>query len=403
MKSAKRAKQFTMVDARPTRTGTIGLLLLGAGLLSAGCGKQNEAGFSMPPPLVTVTQAVAKDVPVYLDEIGTCTAMESVTVRPQVSGVITQRHFEDGAELKKGQLLFTIDPRPFQAQLDAARAQLAQSKAAVSLADIQLKMYSAVSDVRAVSKSDFDTKKNAVDVANAQVQSAQAAIETAQLNLDYCSIHSPIDGRAGQRLVDAGNVVQMNTTPLLLIQRLDPIYADFTITERELPEVQREMAGGRLRTLVRLPIDPESAARSGDLTFLDNQVQSGTGTVRLRATIPNPDHHFWPGQFLDVRLILSTDKGAILVPNQATQISQQGPYVYVIKPDRTADLRLVTLGQRQGDDVVVSKGVAAGENVVVTGQLNVRPGGPVRFDSPAPGGEAAGAEGAAAATEGGKS
>jgi multidrug efflux system membrane fusion protein len=168
---------------------------------------------------------------------------------------------------------------------------------------------------------------------------------------------------------------------LLLIQRLDPIYADFTITERDLPEVQKEMSRGSLKALVRLPSDPENRARTGKLTFLDNTVQNGTGTINLRATMSNPDHHFWPGQFVNVRLVLATQKGAVLIPNQATQISQKGPFVYVVKPDGSADLRPVTLGQRQGENVVVTQGVVAGENVIVTGQLTVAPGGKVRVDT----------------------
>lgn len=395
------------------RYGIIGAVLSGLGLLAvSGCDKpEARASMQMPPPLVAVTTATSRDVPVYLDEIGKCAALESVNVKPQVAGRIVERAFTDGADLKKGQLLFKIDPRPFQAALDSAKAQLAQSQAAMALAKIQLQMYTAVADTRAISKSDFDTKKNAVDVAEAQIGAAEAAVETAQVNLDYCQIHSPIDGRAGARLVDAGNVVEANSTPLLLIQHLDPIYADFTVTERDLPDVQKQMSRGTLRTMVRLPADAQAEARSGELTFLDNQVQDGTGTVKLRATIPNADHHFWPGQFVNVRLILTTDTNAVTVPNTAVQISQQGPYMYVITAGKdpqsgTAELRTVTLGQRQGDDIVVSKGVAAGERVVVAGQTMVIPGGPVRIEAGAPHAGPAGPPRAGAssdATGGGKS
>lgn len=355
-------------------------------LAISGCSKKSTqaAGPAQFAPLVTVAQAMARDVPVYLEEIGRSGAFESVTVTPQISGRITERSFQDGAELKKGQLLFIIDPRPFQAQLDSAQAQLAQSKAALDLARTQLKMYDSISNTRAVSQLDVDTKRNTVAVDEAQVQANEAAVENAKLNLEYCYIHSPIDGRAGMRLVDVGNVVQTNTTALLLIQRLDPIYADFTITEADLPEVQREMARGTLKALVRVPSDPPERAREGQVTFVDNIVQNSTGTVNLRATIPNGDHHFWPGQFVNVTLVLATAKGAVLVPNQATQISQQGPYVYVVKPDSTAELRQVMLGQRQGDNVVVTKGVAAGERVVVTGQLTVAPGGKVQVQEGGP-------------------
>jgi multidrug efflux system membrane fusion protein len=330
---------------------------------------------------VSVVKAQAQDVPVYLDEIGKSFAFESVTVTPQVGGRITQRQFQDGADLAKGQLLFVIDPRPYQAQLDSAKGALAQAKAALELAKVEFARSSELFGSKVTSKQDYDIKKSTVDVDQAQVESAEAALETAQLNLEYCYIHSPIQGRAGARLVDVGNVVQANTTGLLLIQRLDPIYADFTITERDLPSVQKEMTRGTLKTFVRLPSDPEDHAHGGKLTFLDNTVQNGTGTVNLRATISNPDHHFWPGQFVNVRLVLATQKGAVLIPNQATQISQKGPFVYVVKPDNTADLRLVTLGQRQGDNVVVTQGVAAGENVILAGQMTVAPNSKVRVDA----------------------
>jgi len=363
------------------RTNVIGTSAILAVLLAlSGCSKKSTQAAGPAPQfaaLVTVARATAHDVPVYLEEIGRSGAFESVTVTPQISGRIIQRDFEDGAELKKDQLLFTIDPRPYQAQLDAAQAQLAESKAALDLANTQLKMYSSIANTRAVTQIDLETKKNTVAVDQAQVQAAEAAVENAKLNLEYCYIRSPIDGRAGARLVDVGNVVQTNSSSLLLIQRMDPIYADFTVTEADLPQVQRELARGSLKTMVRIPSDDPKRAREGKLTFLDNAVQNATGTVNLRATIPNGDHHFWPGQFVNVTLVLATSKGAVLVPNQATQISQQGPYVYVVKQDDTAELRMIALGQRQGDEVVVTKGVADGERVVVTGQLTLMPGAKV--------------------------
>lgn len=363
--------------------------LVGAALFAVSCNRSNvqaENATTLPPPLVTVVTASAKDVPRYLDEIGRNVAFESVTVTPQVAGPITERHFQDGENLKKGQLLFVIDPRPYKAQLDAAKASLQQAEAALDLAKIQFERDQELVGTRAISKQDYDTKKNTVDVVQAQIESAKAAIETAQINLDYCYIHSPIDGRAGARLVDVGNVVQANTSALLSIQRLDPIYATFTITERDLPDVQKEMSRGMLKALVRLPSDAENAARLSKVEFLDNAVQNTTGTVNLRATVSNPDHHFWPGQFVQVKLVLATEKGAVLIPYQATQLSQKGPYVYVVKSDDSAELRPVELGQRQGSDVVITSGLAAGERVVLAGQLMVRPGGKVHIDTGAPAG-----------------
>jgi len=372
-----------------------GLLLLS--LIATGCNRGNvQAAPSMPPPLVTVATARAQDVPRYLDEIGRNTAFESVTITPQVGGRIVERHFQDGENLRKGQLLFVVDPRPYKAQVDSAQAAVAQAKAALDLANIQFARDQAVVGTRAISKQDYDTKKNTVDVDQAQVDAAEASLETAKLNLEYCYIHSPIDGRAGARLVDVGNVVQPNTSSLLSIQRLDPIYATFTVTEQDLGNVQKQMAHGMLKALVRLPTDTEQSARAGKVEFLDNAVQNGTGTVNLRATLPNSDRHFWPGQFVNVKLVLATEKSAVLIPNQAAQLSQKGPYVYVVKDDDTAEMRPVSLGQRQGESVVVLEGVAADERVVVTGQMTVRPGSKVRVDK---GASPAGAS----AKEGGRS
>jgi len=365
------------------------VLLLPLVLSSASCGhsrvQAQSAGF--PPPLVSVVDAKVQDVPRYLDEIGRNTAFESVNLMPQVSGRVTERRFQDGDNLKKGQLLFVIDPSPFKAQLDSAKANLAQAEAALELAKVQFARDQELVGTRAISKQDYDTKKSTVDQSEAQVEAAKAAIETAQINLDYCYIHSPIDGRAGARLVDVGNVVQANTTSLLSIQRVDPIYALFTIAENDLPAVQKQLTRGTLKALVRLPSDSEENARQGKVEFLDNSVQNSTGTVNLRATLPNSDRHFWPGQFVNVMLVLDTNKGAVLIPNQAAQISQKGPFVLVIKPDSTAELRSVTLGQRQGSDVVITKGLAAGERVVLAGHMLVRPGGKVQVQAasaPAP-------------------
>jgi multidrug efflux system membrane fusion protein len=380
-------KPLLQLNGRSASTRSIGafiLLLLPLLMICVSCnrGSARAAGpTAPPPPLVSVTTATAQDVPKYLDEIGRNVAFESVTVTPQVAGRITERHVQDGENLKKGQLLFVIDPRPYKAQLDSAQANLAQAKAALELAKIQFARDQELVGTRAISKQDYDTKKNTVDVNEAQVEAAKAAIETAQINLEYCYIHSPIDGRAGARLVDVGNIVQANTTSLLSVQRLDPIYATFTITERDLPEVQRQMRAGALKAMVRLPSDPEKVTRPGRVEFLDNAVQNATGTVNLRATVSNPDHHFWPGQFVDVKLVLATQKEAVLIPSQAAQISQQGPFVYVIKSDDTAELRPVSLGQRQDSDVVITNGLAPHERIVLAGQLLVRPGSKVRIDA----------------------
>jgi len=357
-------------------------------LLLTACAKKDPPAMVRPPSVVTVAAAVTQDVPRYLDEVGHTVAREVVSIQPEVSGRITEIHFADGANLKKGDLLFTIDPRPFEAQLNAAQANLAQSKAALDFARIEFARVKDLVESRAIARQDYDTRKNAVDVGEAQVKQNEAAVESARLNLEYTSIHSPIDGRAGHRLVDTGNVVTANSTTLLTIERMDPIYADFTVTESDFSEVQRNSAKHGLRVEVRLPDDAKP--QLGELTFLDNSVQGSSGTVLLRATVPNSARHLWPGQFVNVRLILATLTKAVLVPAAAPQDSAKGPFVYVVKEDSTAELRPVKLGQRHGELVVIEQGLQPGENVVLNGQIGVMPGAKVKVVTPAPNAPAAG-------------
>jgi membrane fusion protein, multidrug efflux system len=357
------------------------LVAIGCLILAPGC-KRSEGmpNFQRPPAPVAVFEAERRDVPVYIEQIGKCVAREMVAIQPQVSGQITKIHFADGADLRKGDLLFTIDPRPYQAQLDLAQGNHAQSQAILDLAKTEFARVDKLMATNAVAKQEFDQAKNAVAVAAARATTSLAALETAKLNLEYCSIAAPIEGRAGHHLVDIGNVViannMMATNPLLVIERLDPVYADFTVPENELSAVQRNMAAGPLKVEVWLP-DEAASPRTGDLTFIDNAVQESTGTVKLRATLRNADHHFWPGRFVRVRLILSVHKDAVLIPAGAPQASANGPFVYVVKADNTAELRLVTPGQRHGDMVMIEKGLKAGERVVTEGQLAVMPGAPV--------------------------
>ena len=314
------------------------------------------------PPLrpATVAKVVTKDVPLYLDEIGTCAAYETVQVQAQVSGVIIGRHFQEGSEVKKGDLLFTIDPRPFQAVLDQAKAQAA-------LDQVTLKRQEDLRARKVISQQDYDTA-----VANAQ--KSQAATEAAQVNLDWCYIKSPINGRIGLRNVDVGNLVGPTTGSLVTIQGLDPIYTDFTVAQNDLPLVRKYLGGSNLKVQTYLA-DGSITPRLGDLYFIDKAVQPGSGTVKVRGVTPNPDRGLWPSEFVLVRFILDTLKDATLVPTQAVQISQAGPFVFVVKSDDTVELRPVTPGQRQeGDLTVIENGVKPDETVVVTGQLALAPG-----------------------------
>jgi len=316
-----------------------------------------------PARPVTVAKVVTKDMPLYLDEIGTCAAYETVLVQAQVTGVIITRNFQDGSDVKKGDLLFTIDPRPFQAALDQAKAQ-------AELDQVNLKRQEDLRVRKVISQQDYDTA-----VANAQ--KSQAATEAAQVNLDWCFIKSPINGRVGLRNVDVGNLVGPSTPPLVTILGLDPIYTDFTVAENDLPLVRKYLGGSNIKVQTYLQ-DGSITPRTGDLYFIDNAVQPGSGTVRARGVTPNPDRALWPSEFVRVRFILDTLKNATLVPAQAVQVSQSGPFVFVVKPDNTVDLRPVKPGQRQeGDLTVVESGLKPDETVVVTGQLALAPGAKV--------------------------
>src|SRR3984893_11465560 len=370
-----------------SRLGQYLFLICSSALILAGCAKKDPPAFDRPPAPVTIVTAVTQTVPRYLDEVGRGVAREVVTVQPELSGRITEIHFEDGANLKKGDLLFTIDPRQFRAQLDAPEANLAQSRAALDFARIQFARVQDLVESRAIARQDYDTRKNAVDVGEAQVKQNQAAVESARLNLEYTSIRSPIDARAGHRLVDIGNVVTANTSTLLNIERLDPIYADFTVTENDFSAVQRHTSRGTLKVEVRLPDEPDKPF-VGQLTFLDNAVQSASGTVMLRATVPNSGHRLWPGRFVNVRLILAMVPGAVLVPAASPQDSAKGPFVYVVKEDSTAEPRPVKLGQRQGDLIVIEQGLKSGERVIINGQMAVAPGGKVHVEQGNAGGNA---------------
>lgn len=339
---------------------------------------QSVKGAQPPARPVFVAKVIAKDVPLYLDEIGTCAAYETVQVQAQVSGQIIARNFQDGAEVKKGDLLFSIDPRSFQAALEQAQGQLGQAQSQLLLDQTTLKRQQELRARGVNSQQDLDVAQWTVNSDLAKVKTAEAAVAAAQVNLDYCSVRSPIDGRAGLRLVDVGNIVSSGNpgsggAVLLTIQGLDPIYTDFTIAEPDLPLVRRYLGNPNVKVLTKSE-DENIPPRAGDLYFIDNAVQPGAGTVKARGVTPNPDRALWPSQFVRVRLILDLLKEAKLVPSGAIQIGQNGPYVFVVKPDSTLELRQVKPGQPQGDLTVVSEGVQAGETVVVSGQLQLAPG-----------------------------
>ena len=331
-------------------------------LFRAFVGREKAAPPPAPRP-VEVAKVIQKDVPLYLDEIGTTAAYETVQIQAQVSGQIIAREFKDGVDVKKGDLLFRIDPRPYEAALASAQADLALNQAGLKRQEeLRAKNVSATQDW---------------DTAQANARRSEAAVAAAQVNLDHCYIKSPIDGRAGLRNVDVGNVVGPGgSTSLLTIMGMDPIYTDFTVAEPDLPLVRRYLNNPNLKVVTDAG-DDNVAPRSGSLYFIDNAVQPGAGTVKLRGVTPNPDRALWPSQFVHVRLILDVLKDSKLVPSGAVQIGQNGPYIFVVKPDSTLDLRPVKPGQVQGDLTVITEGVSTGETVVISGQLQLAPGAKV--------------------------
>ncbi len=371
-----------------------------AAILLAGCGGAKTASAPQAPPhLVIAAKVVAHDAPVYLDEIGACTALATVQIQAQVSGQIIERKFADGADVKKGDVLFLIDPAPYKAALDEAKGALAQNHAQLDLDQINLTRAIDLRKKNVNTQQDLDTAKTTVETDQAKIQSAEASVAAAQVNLNYCTITSPIDGRAGLRQVDTGNIVtagsggasgsgSSGSTVLLTIQQLDPIYTDFTIAETDLGQVRHYLDTGKIKVETDAP-DDTAPPRTGDLYFIDNAVAPTAGTVKARAITPNPDRLLWPGEFVHARLILDTIKNAKLIPNDAVQISQQGEFVFVVKADSTVEMRTVKVGQRQGSLVVIEDGLNPGEEVVVTGQLALAPGAHVSVQpaaSPAPGG-----------------
>lgn len=350
-------------------------------LLLPACQRKVSAPPERPPRPVTAATAEARDVPLYLDEIGSTSAIASVSVRPQVAGRLLESHFQDGAFVKEGDLLFTIDPQPFEAALAQAKATLAQDEARLSFAQEELGRQEELRKTKVITAQEFNAAKNTAVTAAAQVEADRAALEAVQIALDYTRIKSPIDGKTSQRLVDPGNIVAANTTDLVVVKSQDPLHVTFNIAEDQLPRVRRFYEKSGLTAEVSVPAEPNEK-RKGEIGFLDNTVRSDTGTVTLRATIKNDDHSFWPGQFVNVRLLLDDLKGAVLIPAESLQVGQQGPFVFVVKDDSTVALRPVTPGQRHEGDVVISDGLTAGERVVVTGQLALAPGAKVVVKEP---------------------
>jgi multidrug efflux system membrane fusion protein len=351
---------------------------------------------------VSLAQVEQKDVPIEVQAIGNVEALNTVAVRALVSGELTKVYFQQGQDVKKGELLFTIDPRPYQEALAQAKAQLekdsdaknqaekivAKDEAQQKYAEAEAQRYADLFQKGIVSKEQADQYKTNAATFTATVQadeaavrttadavkSDQAAINTAEVNLSYTEIRSPMDGRTGSLLVFQGNLVKANdTNPLININQITPINVTFSVPEKELPAIRNYRSQGSLKVEAIIP-DNTEGPEAGELTFIENSVDIATGTIKLRATFPNAQRRLWPGQYVNVKLVLTTRPNALVVPTQAVQIGQSGSYVYVVKSDQTVESRTVTTGDELSGNTVIENGLTAGETIVTDGQLRLVPG-----------------------------
>jgi multidrug efflux system membrane fusion protein len=314
-------------------------------------------------------------LPVRVQAIGNVEAYTSVSVKSRVDGQIVEVHFREGQEVRKGEVLFRIDPRPFEAALKQAEAQALRDVASRDQAASQERRYQELLEKNFVSKDAYAQYRTNAQTAEATSKATQAALENARLNLEYTVIRSPIDGYVGRALLQAGNMVKANDTPaLVVINQVRPIYVSFAVLEQQLASIRRYMAGAPLEVTVSTSDARHLPLATGKLAFVDNAVDPSTGTIRLRAVFENRDLALWPGQFVAASLRLYEQEDAIVVPAEAVQTGPQGEFVFVYKPDATAEVRKVTIARMEGDSVVIASGLAAGEKVVTRGQLRITPG-----------------------------
>ena len=341
--------------------------------LAGGCSPPVAVKGVAPVPVLTAI-VVETNVPVLIDPppVGHVMPVSSVTIRPQIGGVISTVNFQEGQEVKKGELLFTIDPRPAQAALTLAKGSLQRDNAQLQNARIQFERDQKLFDQKLISQDVFDTSKAAMDALAGSVAADRAAVTNAELNLEYTEIRSPIDGRTGGLQFHEGNVVKSPDDVLLTINQMHPIYVVFGMPEQYLPEIQKQMHTRNLKASAIFQ-DLDGPSPLGELTFIDNGVDLTTGMIQLKATFPNEDGALWPGQFVHVVLTLSELTNAAIVPSQAVQTGQNGQFIYVVKEDQTVEERPVRTGITFKNETVVEKGLRAGEKVVTEGQLRLAP------------------------------
>jgi multidrug efflux system membrane fusion protein len=367
--------------------GGAGLVVI-AVLLFAYLGTEIRAnerkGSKGPPPIpVTVVQAAQETVPVRIRAIGNVEAYATVSLRARVDGQIVEAGFKEGQEVRRGQVLFRIDPRPYEAALRQAEANALRDTAARDQARSQERRYRELLEKNFVSKEAYAQIRTNAATAEATAQASQAALDNAKLNLEYCTVHAPIEGYAGKIQVQIGNLVRANdATPLVVINQVRPIYVNFAVPEQRLTEVREHMKSGPLPVEALAPGSDQPTA-SGALIFVDNAVDPSTGTIRLRARFTNRENTLWPGQFVNVSLRLFEQVDAIVIPSQAVQTGPQGQYVYVVGEDMLAEVRRITVQRNEGERSVIATGLAKGERVVTRGQLRLGPKTRVQIGKPA--------------------
>ncbi len=339
----------------------------------AACGKQTANSKKERPPVpVDIAQVIAKDTPVFLEGIGNVEAYNTIDVKSRVTGELIKTSFKEGDLLTEGQLIFNIDPRPFQAQLDAAKATLAEKKAALELARIQLNRYTELLNSKSVSQQDYDQRKNTFDMAEAQVGQGEAALETARLNLEFCSIQCPLDAQSGEIYIHDYNVVNAYQDKLVTLKQIRPIKVKFSLPGKFLEQVKKYHDEGPLE--VEASALGNHAPEVGALSMIDNIINPKTGMIALESIFPNRESKLWPGQFVRVRLKLSVDRDAVLAPHRAICDGPEGQYVWVVQPDQCVAIRPVKISRRDKDMEVVSEGLKAGETIITDGQLTLSPG-----------------------------
>jgi multidrug efflux system membrane fusion protein len=368
------SSQRTSRAYRPAKSAAVILLAI----FAAGCAKEQAAPTTRPPTPVNVGKVTQKTMPVQLTAVGNVESITSVQIRAQVAGVVQEVRFNEGDFVKKGQVLLTIDPRPYQVALDQSQATLARDKATAINNRAQAERYRKLLADGVVPASEVDSYTSAADSSDAVLKSDQAAIDSAKLNLEYCTINSPIDGRTGSIMVKAGNLVKVADVPIVVVNQVNPIYVNFTVPQQYWGAIQDDMAHGTLRVKATIP---QSAGTpiDGKLTFIDNSVDVATGTIHLRGTFDNPSNRLWPGLFVSTLLTLAEDPNTTVVPAPAIVTTQQGSYVYVVKPNNTVEQRTVVPIRTVDSDTAIDKGVQPGETVVIDGQVNLVPGAKIEI------------------------